>query len=165
MRVVRHFLITVLAALHSDVGLAEVWNCRNDIEVQCTRASCGAESEEGGFTPMSLAFSSTGSFSLCAYSGCWEADGAVVSTAPFFIITQARAEWSDPSSNGERDADVMIALDLQDQTAIIKAAGFVTPFHCRRQGSEDNRAEEFANVLGASSRFASLAATAGRVSQ
>jgi hypothetical protein len=147
MRVVRHPLILVVTALLSNVGRADVWNCRNDIEVQCTRASCGAESEEGGFTPMSLAFSSTGSFSLCAYSGCWEADGAVVSTAPFLIITQEKAEWSDPSSNGERDADVMIALDLQDQTAIIKAAGFVTPFHCQRKGGEGHRAEEFANLL------------------
>ncbi len=112
---------------------ADVWNCRNDIEVQCAGGDCSAETEPGNFTPMSLAFSSTGSFSLCAYSGCWDGEGTVVSTAPFLVITHARAEWSDPSSNGERDADVMIALDREDGIAVIKASGFATPLHCKAQ--------------------------------
>lgn len=112
---------------------AEVWNCRNDVEVQCARGACSSEAEQGSFTPMSLAFSSSGSFSLCAYSGCWDGEGTVVLTAPFLVITHVKAEWSDPSSNGERDTDVMIAFDRQDGIAIIKAGGFATPLHCKAQ--------------------------------
>jgi hypothetical protein len=125
------------AVLAACVGQAhaDVWNCRNNIEVQCSDGECGA-AEEGGFTPMSLAFSSTGSFSLCAYSGCWDGEGTVVSSEPFLVITHANAEWSDPSSNGERDADVMIAFDPKDGVAIIKAAGFATPLHCEAQHQE-----------------------------
>ncbi len=115
---------------------ADVWNCRNDIEVQCAGGACSAEVEQGSFTPMSLAFSSTGSFSLCAYSGCWDGEGMVVSTAPFLVIAHAKAEWSDPSSNGERDADVLIAFDPQDGVAVIKASGFVTPLLCTERREE-----------------------------
>lgn len=115
---------------------ADVWNCRNDVEVQCVSGTCSAETEEGDFTPMSLAFSSTGSFSLCAYSGCWDGEGTVVSTKPFLVITQANAAWSDPSSNGERDADVMIAFDRQDAIAIVKAGAFATPLHCKAREGE-----------------------------
>lgn len=142
--VVRNLLpglkVAALAALCGHAQ-AEVWNCRNDVEVQCARGECDAEAEEGHFTPMSLAFSSTGSFSLCAYSGCWDGEGRVVSTAPFLVITHAKAEWSDPSSNGERDADVMIAFDRQDRIAVIKAGSFATPLHCRPledDGQESN---------------------------
>lgn len=118
---------------------AEVWSCRNDLEVQCASDSCSAETEQGNFTPMSLAFSSSGSFSLCAYSGCWDAEGTVVSTAPFLVIAQARAEWSDPSSRGERDADVLIAFDTRDRIALIKAGGFATPLHCELQSERAAR--------------------------
>ncbi len=115
---------------------ADVWNCHNDIEVQCASGACSSEAEQSSFTPMSLAFSSTGSFSLCAYSGCWEGDGAVVSNVPFLVITLAKAQWSDPSANGERDADVMIAFDRQDGIALIKAGGFATPLHCEAQEAQ-----------------------------
>lgn len=127
----------VLAVLLSSIVQAEVWNCRNDIEVQCSTDRCGAETEEGDFTPMSLAFSSTGSFSLCAYSGCWDGDGDVVAKVPLLVILKTNAEWSDPSSDGARDSDVMIAFDATDRIAVIKASGFVTPLHCRRQAADE----------------------------
>jgi hypothetical protein len=115
---------------------ADVWNCRNDVEVQCTEESCGATSEEGSFTPMSLAFSTSGSFSLCAYSGCWDAEGDVIVRSPFVVIMNKGAQWSDPSSNGERDSDILIAFDTTDRVALIKAGGFTTPFHCKLQRPE-----------------------------
>lgn len=116
---------------------ANVWNCRNDVEVQCTEASCSATSEEGSFTPMSLAFSTSGSFSLCAYSGCWDAEGDVVVRAPYLVILKTGAKWSDPSSNGARDSDILIAFDSTDRVAQIKAGGFTTPFHCHLKGPEE----------------------------
>lgn len=130
-RTLRSALAIATLALLFGCAHAEVWNCRNDIEVMCANGTCGAETEEGNFTPMSLAFSSSGSFSLCAYSGCWDGEGTVVATAPFLIITRANAAWSDPSANGERDADVMIAFDPNDAVAIVKASGFATPLHCK----------------------------------
>ena len=126
----------LVVALSCEGAHAAVCNCRNDIEVHCTHGACGAETEEGSFTPMSLGFSTTGSFSLCAYSGCWDGEGTVVATAPFLVITQAKVEWSDPSSHGERDADVLIAFDARDRIAIIKAGGFATPLLCKLQSND-----------------------------
>lgn len=130
--------LSVVAASLVGCAHAEVWNCRNDLEVQCAHGACAVETEEGSFTPMSLAFDSTGSFSLCAYSGCWAAEGTVVATAPFLVITRANAEWSDPSANGERDANVLITFDRQDRVAVIKAGGIVTPFHCKALAEDDS---------------------------
>jgi|GEM_PF-467773 hypothetical protein len=130
--------LSVAAASLIGCAHAEVWNCRNDVEVQCADGACAAETEEGNFTPMSLAFNSSGSFSLCAYTGCWAGEGTVVATAPFLVITHANAEWSDPSADGERDANVMISFERQDGVAVIKAGGFVTPFHCKVLAGDDS---------------------------
>lgn len=138
IRSVRWSLKVASLAMLFGYAHAEVWNCRNDIEVQCVSGECSSVAEQGSFTPMSLAFSSTGSFSLCAYSGCWDGEGTVVSMAPFLVITLAKAEWSDPSSEGELDADVMIAFDRQDKIALIKARSFATPLHCKANEALQN---------------------------
>ena len=106
------------------------FNCRNaDLEVTCNEARCIA-SAEGDFTPMSLAFNDAGSFSLCAYSGCWEGEGRVFSDSRYLHI-MARNLAFTPDVNPEPNRqDLAIVLDKTDNIALLKLGHYAQPMPC-----------------------------------
>src|SRR5687767_3271910 len=99
---------------------ADSWGCKPDVEVQCTAEACSI-GEDQGFIPIGVSFDSRGNFSVCAYSGCWNGRGKVVSASPFLVITKARVDWSDPNQRVEGREDVSIALSSRDQVVMVKA--------------------------------------------
>ena len=110
------------------VADASVWRCRNTVEVHCDSESCAA-SPRDEMTPMDVVFSTEGSFSVCAYTGCWDGAGAVASHGPFTSIMARAVPWSDPA-RADGAEDVMIAFDADDRVAIVKAGGFAVPLNC-----------------------------------
>ena len=124
------FLISLPFLLAAEASRAD-WHCSNDVEVQCSERTCTANNK-GDFTPMDVSFSSTGEFSVCAYSGCWEGMGQMLSTAPYLVIWKPQAHWSNPGESNENREDVIFALSLSDQIAVLKVGGFAQPLHCSK---------------------------------
>jgi hypothetical protein len=126
-------MLVVAASLVFLPGLscAAKWNCAPDVEVQCTVESC-AVMEDQGSIPIGLSFDSRGAFSLCAYSGCWEGKGKVVSVSPFLVITLGNVDWSDPNQRVEGREDVLIAFGVKDQVAMVKAGSISMPMRCSK---------------------------------
>jgi len=60
------------------------WDCKPDVEVQRTSEACSVAKDQGTI-PIGLSFDSHGTFSLCAYSGCWEGKGKVVQSRHFSL--------------------------------------------------------------------------------
>ena len=106
----------------------EGWRCRNTVEVQCHDNNCTALPQDET-TPLDVAFTTTGAFIVCAYTGCWEGDGKIAATDPFLVITQKEAPWSDPF-NPENAQDILITYHRADNIAVVKAGGFVIPLAC-----------------------------------
>ena len=115
--------------LGSHLARAEGWSCGPDLEVQCTAESC-AVSEDQGVIPIYLSFDSRGDFLLCAYSGCWEGKGKVVSSSPFLVITKKQVDWSDPNQRVEGREDVLIAFSPSDKVVMVKAGSIAMPMRC-----------------------------------
>lgn len=110
---------------------AAEWSCKPDVEVQCTIESCSV-TEDQRTIPIALSFDSNGTFSLCAYSGCWEGKGKVVAVAPFLVITLGNVDWSDPGQKVEGREDVLIAFETKDHVAMVKAGSISMPMRCSR---------------------------------
>jgi hypothetical protein len=113
------------------LSCAANWNCAPDVEVQCTVESCEVM-EDQGTIPIGLSFDTRGVFSLCAYSGCWEGKGKVVSVSPFLVITLGNVDWSDPNQRVEGREDVLIAFGAKDQVAMVKAGSISMPMRCSK---------------------------------
>src|SRR5688572_29924196 len=88
--------------------------------------------EDQGTIPIFLNFDSSGAFLLCAYSGCWEGKGKVVSVSPFLVITLGNVDWSDPNQRVEGREDVLIAFGVKDQVAMVKAGSISMPMRCSK---------------------------------
>jgi hypothetical protein len=110
---------------------AEGWICGPDLEVQCTPESCSV-SEYQGSIPIFLQFDPRGKFLLCAYSGCWEGKGKVVSSSPFLVITKKQVDWSDPNQRVEGREDVLIAFSPSDRVVMVKAGSISMPMRCSK---------------------------------
>jgi hypothetical protein len=115
--------------LASHPSSAEGWSCGPDLEVWCTAESCSA-SEDQGAIHIFLQFDTRGKFLLCAYTGCWEGKGKVVSSSPFLVITKKQVDWSDPNQREEGREDVLIAFSPSDKVAMVKAGSIAMPMRC-----------------------------------
>lgn len=115
-------------ALAAATMAPEGWRCRNTVEVQCHDGECAALPRDET-TPLDVAFSTTGSFIVCAYTGCWQGDGEVLETDSLLSIVQDAVPWSDPS-NPDNAQDIAIVFDRGDRTAVVKAGVFVVPLAC-----------------------------------
>jgi hypothetical protein len=124
-------ICAALLVLVSRLSRAEGWSCGPDLEVQCTAESC-AVSPEQGVIPIFLSFDSRGKFMLCAYSGCWEGKGKVVSSSPFLVITKKQVDWSDPNQRVEGREDVLIAFSPSDKVVMVKAGSISMPMRCSK---------------------------------
>ena len=113
------------------LSCAAEWDCKPDVEVQCTIESCSLAKDQGAI-PIGLSFDSHGTFSLCAYSGCWEGKGKVVSVSPFLVITLGNVDWSDPNQRVEGRRNVLIAFSTKDQIAMVKAGSLSMPMRCSK---------------------------------
>lgn len=121
-------LVVAAVAATGAVAEPEGWRCRNTIEVQCHDGKCDALPQDET-TPLDVAFTTTGSFIVCAYTGCWQGDGKVAATEPFVMITAENVAWSDPY-NPENARDIAITYDRTDNIAVVKAGGFAVPLSC-----------------------------------
>jgi len=104
------------------------WRCRNDLEVRCAEGTCKAEGTDA-FTPMDVRVDDSGAMSVCAYSGCWEGTGEVLRSEGFLVWVGHDLELST-SPGPESRADILVALDLTDGVATLKAGVFAHPLLC-----------------------------------
>ena len=122
-------LLVVAATVAVPTPEPEGWRCRNTVEVHCNDGACEALPQDET-TPLDVAFTTTGSFLVCAYTGCWDGEGKVLATESLLTIVKDDAPWSDPS-NPDNAQDVAIMFDRGDSTAVVKAGGFVVPLACK----------------------------------
>ena len=116
-----------------DAAPTAQWQCRNDLEVSCDTEHCEAAES---FTPMDVRVDDTGSMSVCAYSGCWEGTGTVVQSEHFVVLTGHDLPFSTAPDTADSQAAIVIAIDKQDQVAILKAGSFAQPLLCeQREGA------------------------------
>lgn len=104
--------------------LTQSYQCKNDIEVQCTTSRCSSEPES--FTPMSISFDTSGDVNVCAYSGCWKGHADVSVTAQFIVLTGNNLSFS----NSDDKQSIAITLDLSDNVAVLKVDSFAQPLLC-----------------------------------
>lgn len=127
-------LLAVFLACYPLLSQASGWKCQPDVEVQCTTNACSVLPDAGGI-PIGLSFDSRGNFSLCAYSGCWESKGEVVSASPFLVIASARVDWSGPNAKAEDREDILIAFSPGDHVAMVKAGSLALPMRCSEEAT------------------------------
>ncbi|MDF0532837.1 hypothetical protein PY479_00935 [Shewanella sp. A32] len=126
------FLMTLILLLWCITGVqAQSWDCQIDFESRCTPAdgcsTFGAKGDDNT-KPVSVAFDSAGNFDICIYSGCYQGQGAVLSTSPFLSITEADAEWVGVTP---RRTNVFIVLDIKENIGMFKADVFAQPMTCQ----------------------------------
>ena len=119
MKVAKTIILAASLTLTSALSHSAAWECKPDVELQCTAKSCSVSPDQG-VIPIGLSFDSHGTFSLCAYSGCWEGKGKVVSASPFLVISAEKVDWSDPNRRVEGREDILIAFSPSDQIAMGK---------------------------------------------
>lgn len=112
----------------------ETWNCRNQIEVWCTADGC-ASTPPDEFTPMDINADAAGGFSVCAYTGCWEADAAPVRASGRILWAADRVGFSSMPEGG-METDVTLLINEKDGVGFVRAAGFATPVLCTRTGPD-----------------------------
>lgn len=111
--------------LPSLAGAAE-WRCRNsDMEITCISGKC---SPSDGFTPMDVTFSDKGAMSICAYSGCWEGKGKLLTSGDHLLLSGHKLQWTGTIPE---TGDFLIALDKSSGIATINGCGFAMPLACR----------------------------------
>lgn len=123
-------IITLLIFTVLTISQAENWQCQNDLEIHCDDVSCEI-TPQGEFTPMDVTFDSSGELSICAYSGCWEGTGDVLSSTNFLVLIGQRFAFSTTPDNSDINGqDLSLTLDKADNIAVLKLGTFVQPLHC-----------------------------------
>ncbi|MDZ7628577.1 MAG: hypothetical protein U5J99_09290 [Parvularculaceae bacterium] len=132
------FLVLALLGATREGMPADVWSCRNQVEVWCTADGCAATNPDE-FTPMDISADANGDLSVCAYTGCWSGKAKV-----------ARAEdrwlWAGDglpfSTSGDRaKADVTLLIAAKDGVGFVRAGGLATPVLCTRASRPARRGE------------------------
>jgi hypothetical protein len=126
-------IVIALGVLSATTELyANTWSCRNDVEIQCGDVSC-TTTKSGEFTPMNIRFDTHGNFSVCAYTGCWDGKGRVITSSSLVVIQKERASWSVPNTTADMRENISIMFSTADRIALIKAGMFVLPMHCFKE--------------------------------
>lgn len=119
---------TILAIFLPSVATASGWDCSNqDMEITCTAGRC---SNSAAFTPLQVTLTDKGKLSVCAYSGCWQGKGRVVSSSRYLFVSASQLQWIGVQPGQESFA---LVLDRQDRTALLKGGGFALPMLCVKQ--------------------------------
>lgn len=109
------------------VGADVVWACRNaDIEISCSAEGCAASD---AFTPMDARFGPGPRISVCAYTGCWEGEAALMQVGETTAYLAADLPFS---TSPDFTAAVSALVDASDAIAMVKVAGFAHPMSCAR---------------------------------
>lgn len=120
----------ILLALATKDGIPEPaskWQCSNQIEVWCAVDSCAARPADG-FTPMSIVAEENGAIEVCAYSGCWQAQGTLADQSSRLLWTASDAPFSTaPDSEG---IDLTLLIDRRDGIGFVRAGGIASPLLC-----------------------------------
>lgn len=129
-------LLTLAALLRASTAEIphETWNCRNQIEVWCAADGCAATPPDE-FTPMDIHADVAGGVSVCAYTGCWEADAAPVESNGRLLWTADKATFSSAPEGG-MTTDVTLLVSERDGVGFVRALGFATPVLCTRTGPD-----------------------------
>jgi len=108
------------------------WHCRNDLEVRCAEGTCESV-PAGEFTPMDVRVDDSRAMSVCAYSGCWEGNAEILRDERFLVWIGHDLRFST-SPDPESQADILVAIDLADGVASLKAGEFAHPLLCELLG-------------------------------
>ncbi len=107
----------------------DAWTCNNQIEVWCTADGCAA-TEEDETTPLDVWASRGGRFSVCAYSGCWEGETALVETGGRLLWAADNVPFL--SGRGGPNVNVTLVIIEKEGVGFVRAGGFATPLLCTR---------------------------------
>ena len=122
-------LAALISASKSEVQ-PDRWACANDVEVWCTVDSCAAKAEDET-TPMAIAARADGQVTVCAYTGCWEAQAQLSANNGRFLWTANGAPFS---SNDAAMADISLMIIARDGVGFIRVGAIASPLLCRRAG-------------------------------
>lgn len=109
---------------------ADVWLCKNQIEVWCTVDSCAAKAASET-TPMSIAARRDGAVSVCAYTGCWEGEAAT-GDIDGRLTWAAQALPFSSQPDGGFEADVSLFIIEKDGVGFVRVGGIASPLLCVR---------------------------------
>ena len=123
------FLAVLLSASKSELP-SDRWVCANDIEVWCTVDSCAAK-PESETTPMAVAARADGRFSVCAYTGCWEAETTMANVDGRLVWTADQVPFS---TNDAATANVSLMIVARDGVGFVRVGAIASPLMCRRAG-------------------------------
>ncbi len=122
---------------------ADRWVCKNDVEVWCDEEGCRTRPGDET-TPLSVTAAGDRSFSVCAYTGCWESEKAMM------LKSRGRTVWiadnvpfsTRPEGGFAADVTLLIvegARDGEDAgtgVGFVRAGGLATPLICLRVGPD-----------------------------
>ena len=125
------FALAALVSSSKSEVPPDVWDCANDVEVWCTVDSCAAQ-PEGAMTPMSITAKRDGSFSVCAYTGCWEGKTDLVEARGRLLWAADGAPFSTKPEGGF-EADVTLMIIEKEGVGFVRAGGLASPLLCTRR--------------------------------
>ena len=124
-------VLAVLLSSSKSVVPPDTWRCANNLEVWCTVDSCAAKDEDEA-TPFDVWLRADGKFAICAYSGCWEGEGAVSDTAGRRLWVADDVAFT--SGGGGFTADVSFLMIEREGVGFVRVGGIATPMLCQREG-------------------------------
>ncbi|WDI30465.1 hypothetical protein PUV54_10900 [Hyphococcus flavus] len=118
---------TIISSSKSEVP-ADTWLCKNDIEVWCTlNDGCDAKNADET-TPMSIAASRDGEFSVCAYTGCWEGDTRITQNAGRIMWAADDVPFSTQPDGFRTNITLMIIE--HEGVGFVRAGSIASPLVC-----------------------------------
>lgn len=115
---------------------AEIWRCRNQVEVWCAADGCAA-APEAETTPMDVTADPEGPVSVCAYTGCWEGADPPVQRAGRVLWTLDGAAFSSqPNGAG---VEITLLIIEKEGVGFVRAGGLATPLLCERAARVSDR--------------------------
>jgi len=121
-------IISSVLVLYPMFLQAELWACKNDVEIHCTNQQCTVSETH---TPMDVTIDLKGKLTACAYSGCWQAKGVVLKHQSLLVLSVSNAKWSGDESSRQSE-DLVFVLDKKDEIGYVKVADFAHPMVCHQ---------------------------------
>ena len=123
-------LVAIAAAGAMAAGAPTGWHCRNELEIWCTDEGC-RQAPPGESTPLDI-WAGRGTYSVCAYTGCWEGKARPKRIGERLLWTGKNVAFSTSPDKDEMATDVTLLIFESDGVGFVRAGGLATPLLCER---------------------------------
>ncbi|NWG71131.1 MAG: hypothetical protein HXY23_05905 [Parvularculaceae bacterium] len=124
-------ILALLAAASAAAASPSGWHCRNQVEIWCDGSKGCRTAPAGQSTPLDI-WADRSSYSVCAYTGCWQGKARVRRIGERHLWAGKNAPFSTAPDKEEMRSDVTLLIFESDGVGFVRAGGLATPLLCER---------------------------------